>query len=55
MGAPASQPGEDSRLFYVGNLTVMLGADGSSWVVGPGSAPTDQDHVDLISVEEQKP
>jgi len=55
MRAPASPAGEESRLFYVGDLAVVVDTDGSSWVVGPGPASPDINHIDLIIVEEQEP
>ncbi len=43
------------RVFQVGDLTVAVDEDGTSWVEGPGPAPAEEDHFDLIIVEELEP
>ncbi len=44
-----------AQVFSIGDLTVLIDEDGTSWVVGPGPASGDDDHFDLIIVEEQEP
>lgn len=48
-------PEGELRLFAIGDLTVAVEPDGTSWVSGPGASSTDNDHIDFIIVGGQEP